>query len=272
MPAERESGECIVRPITAAVFCLLLALAPAAVRAADCNTVTVTAHPGYPPVAWSEEGALVGVGPSLVRLLAQGSGVELELVDHGNWAAALAAVREGRTDAVVGLYFNSERAERMMFIQPAFIMDPVAIFVRSEPGFFYTSRDSLIGRKGVANEGESYGQSLDGYINIRLSVDRAPSTAVGLTRLVRGEADYMISGLLPGRAELKRLALEESVAVADPRLVAEPMFIAVGRDSPCRNLVMGWRNAVSMARQYRKIDALVADAEEAWASRGGGAQ
>src|SRR3546814_463395 len=159
----------------------------------------------------------------------------------------------------------------MMFIQPAFMSDPVAVFVRADPGFFYASRDSLAGRKGLAVEGESYGLSLDRYINMRLDVGRTPSMGIGLTRLAQGQVAYMIGGLLPGRAEMSRLGLKDGIAVADPELIAEPVFLAVSRKSPCRSLVMGWRNAVSTAKQYGKVDALIAEAVKNWASRGGGA-
>ena len=82
----------------------------------------------------------------------------------GSWADAQAATRDGKADMIFGVYFNDERAQYLDYVQPAFIYDDVAVFVLKGKGFEFKGQDDLIGKKGVTNEGESYGNDFDAFM------------------------------------------------------------------------------------------------------------
>jgi polar amino acid transport system substrate-binding protein len=72
----------------------------------------------------------------------------------GTWADAQAAARDGKADMIFGIYYNDERATYLDYVQPAFIFDPVVVFVKGKE-FPFKGQDHLIGKKGVTNQGES---------------------------------------------------------------------------------------------------------------------
>ncbi len=99
----------------------------------------------------------MGAAPSLVEAIAKDLDVPLESKFMGTWSEAQAAARDGKADMIVGVYFNDERAKYLDYVQPAFVFDPVVVFVAKDRTFDFKDQDDLIGKKGATNKGESYG-------------------------------------------------------------------------------------------------------------------
>ena len=76
---------------------------------------------------------------------------------------------------IFGIYYNDERATYLDYIQPAFTFDDVAVFVVKGKEFPFTDKNDLIGKKGVTNQGESYGTDFDAFMKDKLDVARAPA-------------------------------------------------------------------------------------------------
>ena len=189
------------------------AAAPAQAQPA-CSTLVITGHPSYPPVAWAAQGKIVGAAPDLVSGIAARLGVkDVQSKDFGSWEAAQAAVKSGAADVIFGIYKNDVRAAYMDFVEPPFMVDPVAVVVRKGAGFAYAAWTDLKGRKGVTNAGESYGDTFDAYMAKELTVARAAGVDKAFAALLAGQADYMIIGLYPGRTEAKRLAIADKIDV-----------------------------------------------------------
>lgn len=77
-----------------------------------------------------------------------------------------------------------ERATYLDYVQPAFIFDAVVVFVAKRKEFPFKGHDDLIGKKGVTNQGESYGTEFDAFIKEqrrrpRRRRRRRPQGAVG---------------------------------------------------------------------------------------------
>jgi len=165
-------------------------------------------HPSYPPVAWAAQGKIVGVAPTLVRGIAEQLGVKKVVSkDFGSWEAAQDAARKGEADVIFGIYKNDTRAVYLDYIEPPFMTDPVAIVVRKGKGFAYAEWSDLKGRKGVTNQGESFGDKFDAFMQSDLTVARAAGVDKAFAARLAGKTDYMIIGLYPGRNEAKRLGL-----------------------------------------------------------------
>ena len=72
------------------------AAAPAEAQQA-CARLVITGHPSYPPVAWAAQGAIVGVAPTLVALIAAKLGVkDVVSKDFGSWEARARGGAQGR--------------------------------------------------------------------------------------------------------------------------------------------------------------------------------
>ena len=117
------------------------------------------------------------------------------------------------------------------------MVDPVVVMVRKGEALRFKTREDLVGKKGVTNEGESYGSEFDKFMHERLTVERTKGTGAALRELIDGKADYMVVGLYPGRAEARRLGIQDRVEALHPFLLSADMFIAFSKKSPCRKYV-----------------------------------
>ena len=130
---------------------LVGALAPAQAQQA-CPTLVITGHPSYPPVAWAAQGKIVGAAPALVRGIATKLGVKnVVSKDFRTWEGAQDAARKGEADVIFGIYKNDARAKYLDYVEPPFMVDPVAIVVRKGEHFAFAEWSDLKGRKGVTN-------------------------------------------------------------------------------------------------------------------------
>ena len=85
--------------------------------------------------------------------------------------------------------------------KPAFMFDDVAVFVVKGKEFPFKDKNDLIGKKGVTNQGESYGNEFDAFMKDKLDVARADGIDAAFKDLIDGKADYLIAGYYPGLAE-----------------------------------------------------------------------
>lgn len=254
----------------AAIVCAAaaMALAPDLAQAqATCSKIVVTGHPEYPPVGFKDGERIVGVGIDVLTKLAGDLGVAVESKHTGSWADAQAAMRGGTADAIVGIYFNDERAQYLDYVRPSFMPDPVVILVARGKGFAFAGRDSLVGKKGVTNEGESYGPDLDAFIVQRLTVARAKGVEATLNDLAAGRADYAIIGLYPGFDEAAKHGLADKVEALEPPLLTAEMFLAFSKKSACRDLAGKVATALAAMRTDGRLDVLVRESTTKWQKR-----
>lgn len=211
----------------------LLLLPGVAMAQEACTNIVATGHPEYWPVGHQEGDAIVGVGATLVTEVATQLGIPIEVRAMGTWAEAQIATREGTADVIFGLYYNDDRAEYLTFVQPPFMVDPAVVVVRAGDGFAFAGWDDLIGKHGVTNTGESYGEAFDTFIEESLTVDRADGTEAVFTALLEGRADYAIIGFYPGIAEADELGIRSQIEVLSPTLLAGDFYVAFSQASPC---------------------------------------
>jgi polar amino acid transport system substrate-binding protein len=241
-----------------------LTLTSAAAFAADCARITATGHPQYPVIAFQQGETLVGAAPMLVETIAKKLNVLLESKFMGSWADAQAAARDGKADLIYGIYYNDERAKYLDYVQPAFIYDDVAIFVAKGKAFPFKGRDDLIGKKGVTNEGESYGTEFDAFMKDKLNVARTAGIDIAFKELLAGNADYLIAGYYPGQAEAAKEGIKDQVEVLDQAVVTAEMFVAFSKKSPCTALAEKFSQAITELTTDGSFEKMLSDATAAW--------
>ena len=213
-----------------------------------CATLVITGHPSYPPIAWAAQGKIVGAAPNLVSGIAASHGVrDVVSKDFGSWEGAQAAVRDGKADVIFGIYKNDARAAYLDYIEPPFMMDPASIVVRKGAGFAFAEWTDLKGRKGVTNTGESYGDKFDAFMAKELTVARSAGVDKAFAALLAQQADYMIIGLFPGRAEARKLGLIDKVEFLPKELVSAAMYVAFSKLSRCGALRTGFSAGIRTA-------------------------
>jgi polar amino acid transport system substrate-binding protein len=236
----------------------------AAVAADDCAKSTATGHPQYPVIAFKQGDALVGAAPMLVETIAKKLDVPLESKFMGNWGDAQAAARDGTADMIFGIYYNDERAKYLDYVQPAFMYDDVAVFVAKGKGFPFKGQDDLIGKKGVTNQGESYGTEFDAFIKDKLTVARTDGIDDALKDLAAGKVDYVIAGYYPGDAEVARLGLDDKIEALEPALLSEEMFVAFSKKSPCAALASKFGDGITEMTTDGRFHQMQVDAISNW--------
>jgi polar amino acid transport system substrate-binding protein len=236
-----------------------------AAHAADtCTKIVSTGHPQYPAIAFKDGDHIVGAAPALVEAIAKDLDIPLESKFMGTWSEAQDAAREGKADMIVGVYFNDERAEYLDYVQPAFIFDPVVVFVAKDKKFDFKDQDDLIGKKGATNKGESYGTKLDAFIKDKLDVARTDGIDAALNDLVAGKVDYVIAGYYPGDAQLSVLGIDDKVEPLEPALLSAEMFVAFSKKSPCADLASKFGEGIAEMTTDGRFHKMLLDAISKW--------
>jgi polar amino acid transport system substrate-binding protein len=252
------------RLLCLSVFVALTLTGNAAFAADECTKITATGHPQYPVIAYKDGDKIVGAAATLVETIAKKLNVPLESKYMGTWEEAQAAARDGKADMIFGIYYNDERATYLDYVQPAFMYDDVAIFVVKGKEFPFTGQNDLIGKKGVTNLGESYGNEFDAFIKDKLDVARADGIDDAFKDLLAGKADYLIAGYYPGLAEAAKAGLKDKVVALNQALLSAEMYVAFSKKSPCRSLAEKLGQEITVMTTDDSFDKILAEAEKAW--------
>jgi polar amino acid transport system substrate-binding protein len=246
------------------VFAALTLASSAGFAADECSKITLTGHPQYPVIAYKDGDTISGVAPDLVRAIGKDLNVPVESKYTGTWSDAQAAARDGRVDMIVGVYYNDDRATYLDYVQPAFMFDEVVVFVAKGKGFTYTGQDDLIGKKGVTNEGESYGTDFDAFIKDKLTVERTDGIDAAFKDLLSGKADYLIAGYFSGLAEAAKEGIKNQVEPLSPAILEAEMFIAFSKKSPCKSLAPKFGDGIAAMTTDGRFDTMLQEATAAW--------
>lgn len=247
------------------IACAALSLTCGAAYAADdCTKITATGHPSYPVIAFKDGDNIAGAAPDLVAAIAEKLGVPLESQAMGTWEQAQAATRDGKADLIFGIYYNDERAGYLDYVQPAFMYDDVAVFVAKGKEFPFKGKEDLIGKKGVTNQGESYGNEFDAFMKDKLDVARVDGIDAAFEDLLAGKADYLIAGYYPGLAEAARADLKDKIVPLDQALLTAEMFVAFSKKSPCRSLAPDFGQGITELTTDGSFDKMLTEATAEW--------
>ena len=214
--------------------------------------VAVPARESDPPIAWVQDGRVVGAGPELLARIAGELGLPVEW--HG----------DGPFDLVVGMRPDDPRRAAVEPLAPAMLFDPVSVVVRAGTAFPYAQWADLKGRAGLAVTGEGYGPQLDRVVAEQLQVRRVDGEGALLTALLAGRADYAIATRFSLTARAGRNGVADRIAFLKPPLTGVDRVLALDRRSPC--LEHAPRIAEALARLIADgtVARLVQDAFTRW--------
>ncbi len=195
----------------------------------------VTGNPEAPPVVWEKTGKLVGVGPEVATRILDSLQVPFIIKPTGKWEQVQENAKNGSVDMIVSAYDNTTRRQYMEYSVP-YLKSPVIIVVKKGKGFPFTSWKSLVGKKGVANTGESFGNEFDAFIKEKLNVTYVPyQRAFEMMEL--DTVDYAIVDLYPAIIYSKLLNAEDKVEFLDTPATMQHFHITISKKSPYRTLL-----------------------------------
>ena len=246
------------------LFVALTLAGKAGFAADECTTLTLTGHPQYPVIAYKDGDTIAGVAPAMVQAIGKEINVPVESKYTGSWEDAQAAARDGKVDIIVGIYQTPERAQYLDYVQPAFIYDEVVIFAAKGKEFKFAGPDDLIGKKGVTNQGESWGTDFDAFIKDKLTVERTNGIDAAFNDLISGKADYLIASYYAGLAEAAKEGVKDQVVPLSPAIAEVEMFVAFSKKSPCKSLAPKFGEGITAMTTDGRFDKLLNDAMAAW--------
>jgi polar amino acid transport system substrate-binding protein len=246
------------------VFAALTLTGNATFAADACTKIVATGHPQYPAIAYKQGDNIAGAAPTLVAAIAKTLNIPLESKYMGSWEEAQAAARDGKADMIFGIYYNDERAKYLDYVKPAFMFDDVGVFVVKGKEFPFKGPDDLVGKKGVTNQGESYGNDFDAFMKDKLDVARTAGIDAAFKDLVAGKADYLIAGYYPGLAEAAKAGLKDQIVPLDQAVVTAEMFVAFSKKSPCTALADKFGQAITEMTTDGSFDTILTNAIKGW--------
>lgn len=176
-----------------------------------------------------QEGESVGLGPEVVRLLAQRMGhtVRFELYP---WARAQALVTQGKADILIGPYKTPERQQTMVFSRLPFYQDQMVFYARTDANASWNGDlGTLVEQRIVVLNGWAYGSAFDqARPQLRLSV--ANSVESGLKMLMYQHVQLFASNRRNTEPVLGRLGLVGQIAMLPKVIDVQEGYFAFPRD------------------------------------------
>jgi polar amino acid transport system substrate-binding protein len=213
-----------------------------------------TGHPEWWPVMYRDTDKIAGLGADVLALIGNDINVAFSCEYEGNWENAQQLVRDGNVDMLVAAYKTDERQQYYDFSE-AYITDPVALFVTNQSGMIYSQWSDLIGKKGVAMSGDSYGNTFDQYIATNLTVERVGTVAEALAKLSNGEADYFVYAYYSG---VKAIAdYPGQYKDLSPYIAEENFYIAISKKSSLVNYLPQINTAIQKYKTDGTINKLL---------------
>ena len=224
--------------LTSLAFLVLLAVALSACGTKSTPTspavklgIVASGHPEWPPIMFQNGSAIDGAGPALLKKIFADLGVPLDVPFTGTWDEVQAKARSGDVDMLVAAYKTTEREGYMLYSIP-YTTDPVAIFVAKGKAFPFDSWDVLVGKKGVAMVGDSYGQAFDDFAAARLALTRVTTSAQAYEMVRSGQADYLLYSLYAGDDYLKKTGSAAQFESLPKFVNEENFYITISKKSP----------------------------------------
>ncbi len=221
-----------IRPLVL-LCCAVVLFAVNPVRATE--PMLVTGNPEAPPIVWEKGGKLVGIGPWLAETTLKPLAVPHVIRPAGSWAEVQEKARSGAVDLIVSAYRNKDREAYLEFSEP-YLESPVVIVTKKGDGFACNCWTDLIGKKGVAHAGESFGEKFDDYIKARLDVTYTTYNRA-FEMLGEDTADYLIIDLYPAIIYSKLLQVEDRIEFMAKPATVQHFHMAFSRRSPHRSLL-----------------------------------
>ncbi|WP_426318011.1 substrate-binding periplasmic protein [Pseudoduganella sp. R-43] len=200
-----------MRKFAAAIFALLCCL-PAAAR--DLLVIGTHFERVYER---GQEGEIVGLGPEIVRLIAERLG-HRAIFELYPWARAQALVAQGKADILVGPYKTFERQQLMSFSKLPFYQDQMVFYVRKGALQDWSGDYASLSEQRIAIvNGWSYGPAFD-KARPQLRLDVVNSVDSGLKMLAAQHAQMFASNRRNTEPVLGRLGLSGQLAML-PRVI-----------------------------------------------------
>lgn len=225
-------------------------------QAASCQSITVSAHENYPPFHWYHEGQFYGVTIDITKQLLERYKLNYQVSSPVPWKRLLEMAKHGHTDLLLGLKDTPARREFLNFTSAPVLNNPVAVFVKKGEEFSFTSWRSLIGKVGNINLGDSHGEEFDDFAKQYLNIQQVKGLAQNFQMVLRGRADYFVTGYYPGISYLSNSGLKDKIVAITPFAVDGYIHFGFVKDSNCASIIARFNQDLAGLAKTETIEQL----------------
>ncbi|MES2323810.1 MAG: transporter substrate-binding domain-containing protein [Pseudomonadota bacterium] len=224
---------------------------------AAAPVVTVTGHPNWPPFSWQSGDRIVGIGADLAELVFSDIGLDVVSKSSGNWKRARAQAEFGAVDVLVAAYRTPERQHYLAYPETPFMEDVNVVWVRDGKAFPFRKWDDLVGRRGTAMLGESYGEAFDHFITQRLTMEWVSTPSQSLQKLAMGRVVYYPFSVHGGKIQVKQLNFSGRIVNLPHPILTENIYLAISKKSPYARYLPQIEAAIAARRADGSIERLI---------------
>lgn len=244
--------------LTSAFLMLLISTTALAAE----TPLIASGNPNLPPISWERNDVLTGVGVQLAEDILTELGVAHTVKPMGNWQQVQEKAQKGTVDLIVSAYPNSERRQYLEYSVP-YLKSPVIIVVKKGTTFPFTGWEDLIGKKGAANLGESFGEKFDGYIKENLRVTHI-TYEQAFEKLSLGDVDYLIIDLFPAIIYSKLLQAEDKVTFLEKPVTVQHFHMCFSKKSSYASLLPKVNTLLLDLQKQGAIKKMAINQYQAW--------
>ena len=217
----------------------LLGLSNGLAMAQGCSTVIISGPPSAAPSSWVQEGKLIGAAVEYTQTVALAAGVKnVEVRQYATWSATLAAAYTGEIDVVFSANWSEERDRYLNYVRPAMSVQFLNILVRRGEAFDLLKLDDLLGRRGGAAAGDTFGSGFFGtFAQEKLKLQTASNIKEAVDLLLEKKVDYIFGWENAVYEQLLVRNLGTQLEVLDTYPTRAEGFIAFSKRSKCGEAV-----------------------------------
>ena len=174
-----------------------------------------------------------------------------------HWAKAVESLKTGEIDAILTLFYTSERAEFVDFSAP-YCDAEATVIVPKGKSFPYKEWGDLIGKKGFMIKEDSQGEAFDRFARENLNIQRVRQLddLIRLTALP-GRVDYTIYSKNDFLIRAGRLGFTDKIEVLPVPVTSEPVHIGFSKKSPFRTYLPRLSEKIIDLRKNGTIDGML---------------
>jgi len=226
----------------------------------SCSLVKLNGSGVWYPVSMREEtsGSLNGVFPDLGREILASLNVDIEEGPDLPWKRVFVLLENGQIDVLAGAYKTRERLEKYGISHPV-MTEEVGIFVRKNLESRPRSLADLVGLRGVAPFGASFGQEFEDFAAENLSIDRQPfdDFKTYMRLLMEDKADYLVIARQDGVKMISEAGAEDLVEALPWSASVDTLHFLFSKATPCITLLEPFNEALQRQIEAGTLKGLI---------------
>ncbi|MHA7773342.1 substrate-binding periplasmic protein [Roseibium sp. M-1] len=225
-----------------------------------CSNVNLNGSGVWYPVSMRKDGpeGLKGIFPDLGQEIFGTLDVPVTVGPELPWKRLLTLLEFGQIDVLAGAYLTSERTRKFGVSRPV-MLEEVGVFVRTDLTSRPEKLEDLVGLRGVAAFGASFGEEFEIFAAERLSIDRQPSDdyRTDMRLLMEKKADYLVIPRQDGEMMIEDLDAADLVEALPWPATINTLHYLFSRTSPCLELLERFDAELQRRLEGGELDGLV---------------